>query len=121
MTKKSCVLLHCTLLIKFVDSKNVPMQVHADILYSRVVLLLQLLNSIVYSVSYEFNNIAQTIVGNHSTCSFTLHMYRGQFDWQNLVFMNMHEAGKTNLIPMKLHVTIKYSLITMMSYWDFLT
>jgi len=43
-------------------------------------------------------------------------MYRGQLDWQNLVFMNMHEAGETNLLPMKSHVTIKYSSITMMSY-----
>ena len=39
---------------------------------------------------------------------------------ENLVIMNMHEAGETNL-PMKSHVTIKYSSITMMSYWDFLT
>ena len=31
----------------------------------------------------------------------TLHMYHGQFDWQNLVFMNIHEAGETNLLPMK--------------------
>ena len=38
----------------------------------------------------------------------------------NLVFMNMHEAGETILLPMKSHVTIKYSSITM-TYWDFLT
>ena len=50
--------------------------------------------------------------------SATPHRYRGKFDWQNLVFMNMHEAGETNLLPMKLHVTIKYSSITMTSYWD---
>jgi len=41
--------------------------------------------------------------------SGTLHTYQGQFDWQNLVFMNMHEAGETSLLPMKSHVTIKYS------------
>ena len=39
---------------------------------------------------------------------------------ENLRIMNMHEAEETNL-PMKSHVTIKYSSITMMSYWDFLT
>jgi len=43
--------------------------------------------------------------------SVTLHMYHGQFDWQNVVFMNMHEAGETNLLPMKSHDTIKYSSI----------
>ena len=53
--------------------------------------------------------------------SVTLHMYRGQFDWHNLVFMNMHEAGETNIFPMKSHVTIKYSSITMTSCLDFLT
>ena len=52
---------------------------------------------------------------------FTFHTYRGKFDWQNLVFMNMHEAVKTNLLPMKSHVTIKYSSISMTSYRDFLT
>ena len=36
--------------------------------------------------------------------SVTIHTYRGQFDWQNLFFMNMHEAWETNLIPMKSHV-----------------
>jgi len=41
-----------------------------------------------------------------------------KFDWQNLVAMNMHEAGETNLLPMKSHVTIKYSSKTMTSYWD---
>jgi len=35
--------------------------------------------------------------------------------------MNMHEAGETNLLPMKSHVTIKYSSISMTSYRDFLT
>ena len=53
--------------------------------------------------------------------SVTLHTYRGHFDWQNLVFMNMHETGETNLFPMKSHATIKYSSITLSSYWDFLT
>jgi len=53
--------------------------------------------------------------------SVTTHTYRGQFEWQNLVFMNMHEAGETNLLLMKSQVIIKYSLITMTSYWDFLT
>ena len=32
--------------------------------------------------------------------SLTLHMYRGQFDWRNLVFINIYEAGETNLFPM---------------------
>jgi len=31
----------------------------------------------------------------------------GQFDWQNLIFMNIHKAEETNLLPMKSHVTIK--------------
>ena len=53
--------------------------------------------------------------------SVTLHTYRGKFDWQNLVFVNMHEVGETNLLPTKSHVTIKYSSIIMTSYWDFLT
>ena len=35
--------------------------------------------------------------------SVTLHTYRGKFDWQNLVFMTMHEAGEINLLPMKSH------------------
>ena len=35
--------------------------------------------------------------------------------------MNMHEAGEANLLPMKSHVTIKYSSISMTSYMDFLT
>ena len=52
--------------------------------------------------------------------SVTLHTYRGKFDWQNLFFMNMHKAGENNLLTMKLHVTIKYSSISMMSYRDFL-
>ena len=43
--------------------------------------------------------------------SVTLHTYRGQFDWQNLVFMNMHEAGETNILSKKAHITIKYSSI----------
>ena len=47
--------------------------------------------------------------------SVTLHTYRGQFDWQNLVFINMHEAWATNRLPMKAHFTIKYSSITMTS------
>jgi len=34
--------------------------------------------------------------------------------------MNMHEAGETNLLPMKSHVTIKYPSISMTSYRDFL-
>ena len=52
--------------------------------------------------------------------SVTLHKYPGQFDWQTLVFIIMHEAGETNLLPMKSNVTIKYYLITMTSYLDFL-
>jgi len=56
------------------------------------------------------------IVGNYSTFSVTLHTYRGQFDWQNLVFINMHEAEETNLLPMKSHVTNKYSSRTLTSY-----
>jgi len=44
--------------------------------------------------------------------SITLHTYRGKFDQQNLVFMNMHEAGETNLLSIKLHVTLKYSSIS---------
>ena len=36
-------------------------------------------------------------------------------------FMNMHEAGETNLLPITSHFTIKYSSITMPAYWDFLT
>jgi len=52
--------------------------------------------------------------------SITLHTYRGEFDWQNIVFMNMYEAGETNLLPMKSHVTIKYFSISMTSYLDFL-
>jgi len=51
--------------------------------------------------------------------SVTLYTNRGQFDWQNLVFLNMHKA--INLLPMKSHVTITYSSFSMMSYWDFLT
>jgi len=47
--------------------------------------------------------------------SVTNYTYRGQFDMQNLAFMNMHEAGETSLLPMKSHVTIKYSSITMTS------
>jgi len=45
-------------------------------------------------------------------------LYCRQFDWQNILFMNMHEAGETNLLPMKLHVTIKCPSITMTSYCD---
>ena len=41
----------------------------------------------------------------------TLHTYRGKFD-KSRVFMNMHEAGETNLLPIKSHVTIKYSPIS---------
>ena len=37
----------------------------------------------------------------------TLHTHRGQFDWQNLVFMNMHEAQETNLLPMGSYVSNK--------------
>ena len=33
----------------------------------------------------------------------------------------MHEAGEANLLPMKLHVKIKYSSISMTSYRDSLT
>jgi len=36
--------------------------------------------------------------------SVTLHTYRGLLDWQNLVFMTMHEAGETNLLPVKSYV-----------------
>jgi len=35
--------------------------------------------------------------------------------------MNMHEAGETNLLPMKSHVTLEYSSISMTAYRDFLT
>jgi len=35
--------------------------------------------------------------------------------------MNMHEARKTDLLPMKSHVTIKYFSILMTSYTDFLS
>ena len=44
----------------------------------------------------------------------------GNLTSKNLVNMNVHEAGETNLLPMKSHVTIKYSLISMTSYSDFL-
>jgi len=53
--------------------------------------------------------------------SVTHHTYRGKFDWQNFVFRNIYKAGETNLLPMKSHVTIKYSSIAMKSYWDCLT
>jgi len=41
--------------------------------------------------------------------------------WQPFLFkgnfiMNMHEAVETNLLPMKSHVTIKYSSISTTSY-----
>jgi len=52
--------------------------------------------------------------------SVTIHTYYGKFDWQNIVFMIIYEAGETNLLLMKLHVTIKYSSISMTPYWDFL-
>jgi len=42
--------------------------------------------------------------------SVTLHTYCGQLVWQNIVFMNIYEAGETNLLPMKSNVTIKYSM-----------
>jgi len=44
-----------------------------------------------------------------------------EIDWQNIVFMNMYKAGETNLLPVKLNFTIKYSSFSMTSYWDFLT
>jgi len=53
--------------------------------------------------------------------SVTLRTYRGQFDWQNIVFINIYGAGETNLLPIKSHVTIKCSSISMTLYWDFLT
>ena len=51
----------------------------------------------------------------------TLHTYCKQFDWQNIVFMNIYEAGETNLLPMKPHVTITYFSISVTSYLDFFT
>ena len=62
-----------------------------------------------------FPSLATTVLS-----SVTLHTYPGQFDWQTLVFIIMHETGETNLLLMKSNVTIKYYLITMTSYLDFL-
>jgi len=53
--------------------------------------------------------------------SVKLHLYRGQFDWQNIDFMTMYDEGETNLLPMPSQVTIKYSSISMTSYWYFVT
>jgi len=50
--------------------------------------------------------------------SVTLHTY--MYWGQNIVFMNIYEAGETNLLQMKSHVTIKYS-ISLMSYRYILT
>jgi len=69
-----------------------------------------------FSNTHKHTSSATTVLS-----SATLHTYRGQFDWQNIVFINIYEAGETNLLPMKSHVTIKYSSISMTSYWDFHT
>ena len=47
--------------------------------------------------------------------SVTPNTYRGQFDLQNIVFLSMYEAGETNLLSIKSHVTIKYLSILMTS------
>ena len=57
------------------------------------------------------------IVGHHKTYFRCTPYDRGLFDWKNLVFINMHKAGETNLHLMISLVTIKYFLITMTSYW----
>ena len=69
-----------------------------------------------------FNTVILYVSSSATTVlSFvTLYTYSGQFDWQNLVFINMHEVGEISLLPMKSHVTIKYSSIKMTSYWDVL-
>ena len=53
--------------------------------------------------------------------SVTLHTYRGQFDWQTIVFMNMCEAGGGG--NKSLHEISCYNkiLFSMTSFWDFLT
>jgi len=42
--------------------------------------------------------------------SVTLHTYRRKFDKQNLVLINMHEAGETNLLPIACYNKILYIL-----------
>ena len=54
-----------------------------------------------------------SIVGHHGSC-VTLYI-AAKIGSQNLVLMNLHEAGETTLLPIKMHVTNKYSSITMPS------
>jgi len=49
-------------------------------------------NEVVLQLSTHRRQTQSTVLS-----SVTLHTYRGQFNWQNLVFKNMHEAGETNL------------------------
>jgi len=58
----------------------------------------------------SLHHYPRIIVGTQTT----LFRYTPYIPWgislAKSLFMNMHEAGETNLLPMKSHVTIKYSI-----------
>jgi len=62
--------------------------------------------NIVMSSVFMIKEIFQVVYESYcNSLWLLLKTYRGQFDWQNITFMNIDEAGETNLLPIKSYVT----------------